>query len=176
MKKTARITILILAVLFALIAALGAFGPLTHKTQNAKNLLVLADMKDRVQGVREFQRQNARLPSNEEIAVLSSALPVRHFRYQYQIETSPISHDRDFPKNWPAAGGWVLSFWRGEWREYYSSWDDRYTLSTQLTAWDDYGFPLVVAIGLVLFSRLSFLRNKKKEQPSKSTTDNSGAD
>ena len=163
MKKSARVMILLLAALFGLFAVLAAFGPLTHKTQNAKNLVVLADMKDRVQAVREFQRQNARLPSNQEIAALSSVLPIRYFRYEYQIETSPISRDPDFPKNWPTAGGWVLSFWRGEWKEYYSSWDDRYTLSTPLTLCDGYGFPLAVAIGLVLMSRLSFLQNRKKE-------------
>jgi hypothetical protein len=175
MKKAARIAIILLAVLFALIAALAAFGPLTHKTQNAKNLLVLADMKDRVQAVREFQRQNERLPSKEELAGLSSALPVRYFRYDYYIETSKVSHDPDYPQDWPATGGWVLSFWRGEWWEYYSSWDDRYTLSKQLTAWDGYGFPLAVAIGLVLLSRVSFLQNRKKQPPNKRTTDNSEA-
>lgn len=171
MKKAARITILLLAALFGLVAALAAFGPLTHKTQNAKNLVVLADMKDRVQVVREFQRKNERLPSKEELAALSSALPVRYFRYDYQIETSKVSHDPDYPHNWPATGGWVLMFWRGEWWEYYSSWDDRYTLSKQLTAWDNYGFPVAVAIGLVLLSRVGFLQDRKRQQPNQSNTD-----
>ena len=174
MKKVARITILLFAVPFFLIAALAAFGPLTHKTQNAKNFIVLADMKERVEAVREFQRQKARLPTDEELAALSSALPVRLHRYEYHIEASKGSSDPDYPQNWPATGGWVLSFWRGEWWEYYSSWDDRYTLSKQLTAWDGYGFPLAVAIGLVLVSRVGFLQDRKK-QPNKRTTDNSGA-
>lgn len=158
MKKAAKIILCILAPFFALLAAWGAFGPLNHKTQNAKNLLVLADMKDRVQAVRDFQRQNARFPDKEELAHLSRALPVRYHLYDYYLSFSPLSGDREYPKGWPSAGGWVLCFWRGEWSEYYSSWDDRYSLSVQLTAWDDYGFALSVSIVLFLLSRMPFLR------------------
>jgi len=118
--------------------------------QISKNRGELADMKDRVQAIQDFHNRNSRFPSHEELKQLSDSLRTRWYRKEYYLDISPRENTRTgYPSNWPATGGWVLSFWRGEWDEYYSSWDDHYTLADKLSWWY-YNGPL-------MFSPLLFL-------------------
>ena len=148
-----------------LTAALSLIVLATGGKQVAKNRLVLADMQDRVTAIEAFQSREARLPSAGELASISQTLPVRYFQYDYQLDTTAGGGvDSGYPQGWPASGGWVLWFWRGEWAEYYSSWDRHYTLGDQLSWWA-FSWPgilgFAIAAGLLLLSRLPLLRGPK---------------
>ncbi|MCX7008286.1 MAG: hypothetical protein NTY53_13740, partial [Kiritimatiellaeota bacterium] len=118
----------------------------------------LANMQDRVQAVQEFQVRHLRLPDQQELNRLSEGLPDRlGFHRNYCIrESPPLSGSGvvGFPSGWPVAGGWALEFSRGESRDYYSSWDNHYTLTGQLSwrvFWGPLWWPLQCAgIGSIL--------------------------
>jgi hypothetical protein len=149
-----------------LITALSLLIVGTSGKQIAKNRLVLADMQDRVSAIEGFQSREGRLPTAGELASMSQTLPVRYLQYDYELQTRPGGGiDSDYPQGWPASGGWILSFWRGEWTEYYSSWDRHYTLADQLSWWA-FSWPGVVgfgiAAGLLLLCRSPLLRGPKQ--------------
>jgi hypothetical protein len=161
-----RIARWIILVACLLTAALSLIVVAAGLKQVAKNRLVLADMQDRVTAIEAFQSREARLPSVDELASISQALPVRYFDYDYQLDTTADGGvDSGYPRGWPASGGWVLWFWRGEWAEYYSSWDRHYTLVDQLSWWA-FSWPgsigFAIAAGLLLLSRLPLLRGAKQ--------------
>ena len=110
------------------------------------------------------RRAGCRLPKR--LASISEAQPVRYHQYDYHLDTTAGGGvDSGYPQGWPASGGWVLWFWRGEWAEYYSSWDGHYTLADQLSWWDFCWPNLVgfaIAAGLLLLSRLPLLRDPKQ--------------
>jgi hypothetical protein len=147
------------AVLSLIVVAAGA-------NQVAKNRRVLADMEDRVAAIEALQSREARLPSTDELASISQTLPVRYFQYDYHLDTTAGGGaDPSYPQGWPASGGWVLWFWRGEWAEYYSSWDRHYTLGDQLSWWA-FCWPgiigFAIAAGLLVLSRSPLLRGAKQ--------------
>src|SRR4030095_8756336 len=152
MKALMR-TLAVIAIAFSLLVG-GLIG-----RQIFKDNLVLADMRDRVVAVREFQSKEGRLPSETELADISSKQLRRYHDYDYRISTfTKQFSDSRFQKQWPASGGCVLSFCRGEWNEYYTSWDDRYTLLDGLSILSYRTFWLaacgvVVATLLLLASR-----------------------
>ncbi len=64
----------------------------------------------------------------------------------------------------PKDNGFVLAVWRGEWFEYYASWNSRSTLPKSLAdyyatgnRWGD--FILFISIGLVLFAGSFYLKH-----------------
>ena len=127
-----------------------------------KNQKVLADMKDRVVAIRGFQKDHERLPTKNELEGISRSLPVRYTAYDYELQTS--SNGMLSITNWPQSGGWALSFWRGEWTEYYTSWNEEYSLTQQASWWGFCGpllFCPVVAVLLFFTSRLRVLQSKK---------------
>jgi hypothetical protein len=142
-RSAIRRVILSVAIIIALLSLLDIAG---GWRQIAKNRSVLADMEARVSAIKEFQRAEGRLPSETELAGISERLPTRYFGYDYQLDTRPGGRvDSGYPTGWPASGGWVLWFWRGEWAEYYSSWDGHYTLRDQLSWWA-FCWPSVIAL------------------------------
>ena len=160
LKLLARSILLALAIIFGFISALIPFTG----GQIQKNRLLLADMRDRVDAVREFHTRNLRLPTQREFTPLSASLPARSHLYDYQINQSGSSNDPFAPRESPYAGGWTLSIWRGEWNDFYSSWDNRYTLSDRLSYRAFWGWLLwspLLAIGLLFLRRHRFLRDNK---------------
>ena len=129
-----------------------------------KNQKILADMKDRVVAIRGFQKDRERLPTKNELKSISSSLPLRYTTYDYELQTS--SKGMLSRTNWPQSGGWALSFWREEWTEYYTSWNEEYSL-TQKASWWGFCGPLLVCpvVGALLFftSRLPALRSMKSK-------------
>ena len=134
--------------------------------QVAKNRRTLADMQERIAAIEAFQSKEARLPSDEELARIDQGLPVRDSRFNYWLDTTPYRVAQPgYPQGWPASGGWVLRLWRGEWEEYYSSWDRHYTLGDQLSWWA-FSWPgfigFAIAGVLFLLSRLPLLRSRDR--------------
>jgi hypothetical protein len=129
--------------------------------QAAKNKTVLADMKDRVSAVQAFASKEGRLPDRKEFTNLIASLPVRFTTFDYQLsdarETTPVKIEG--LQTWPK-GGWVLYFWRGEWFEWYSSWNDHYSLADQVTIWS-FGGSFMIATGLVGLACFSALGHKR---------------
>jgi hypothetical protein len=162
-RSAIRRILITAASIVALVALLDVAG---SRRQIAKNRSILADMQDRVAAIEEFERKEARLPSETELSEISERLPTRYFRYDYQLDTrSGGAIDAGYPTGWPVSGGWVLWFWRGEWAEYYSSWDRHYTLSEQLSWWA-FSWPsvsaLAAAVALVLLNQLRVFRAREQ--------------
>jgi hypothetical protein len=80
-------------------------------------------MRAVVRSVREFKAKAGRLPTNEDLYQLSGY-------YFGQPPPSPGAPELHVPP-----GGWIIWYWRGEWPEYYTSWDDHYSLEEGLSLW-----------------------------------------
>jgi hypothetical protein len=123
--------------------------------QFANNYGELVSMKNCVRAVREFEKHNTRLPTNEELTRISKTLPDWGYRVECNIQTSRNAYDDRSPANWPKSGGWVLSYWRGSWNEYYSSWDDHYTLADAMSFkyyWGPFRFAPLLCVLLLAIS------------------------
>lgn len=100
----------------------------TH--QSFKNLRINRDFKAAVSRVQDFRSEKGRLPTDLEMAAITAKLPVRGHQFDYELN---ITHSLI-----PLPPGsvlndevWTLSFWRGEWREYYLSWNGYNSLDWQ---------------------------------------------
>jgi hypothetical protein len=135
------------------------------RTQTARNRMLLADMRDRVDAVRAFQSKEGRLPSESEVASISRELPWRSDDYPYYIYTAPDQfRDSRFQSEPPASGGWVLAFWRGESHAYYCSWDDYYNLSDELSVWS-YSITWFAALGLATSVAYLLVNKRRAARP-----------
>lgn len=120
--------------------------PLTE-VQVSKNRAELANMVDCVRAVQAFHERTSRFPTHEELLQISATLPDRYgYHPEYWLDTSPREN----------TNGWVLSFWRGEDDARYTSWNNYYTLTEQLSwrpFWGPLWWPLVCAgvCSIVLF-------------------------
>lgn len=150
MLWVARYILLLLAIVFSGLSCL----LLLSAKQISKNRLELADMRDRVGAVRRFQTEQGRLPNDKEFRTLCTSLPVRYFSFQYYIASKPEDCTIQIPEGWKS-GGWVMWYWRGEWFEHYSSWDDYYTLAEQASWWGFCGimvfFPFIALLSFALW-------------------------
>ena len=133
-------------------------------TQNEKDQAVFADMKDRVAAVRTFTAREGRLPNDIEFSSLIASLPVRYYRYDYKLSDSPEKTSLAIEGlGKESKGGWVLYFWRGEWHEWYSSWNDHYSLANRSTLWKSERIVMcwigLFGVGFLVLSRHKRLRN-----------------
>jgi hypothetical protein len=93
-----------------------------------------------VRFVEVWQKAEGRLPSASEFVTSRSQQADETYGVQH-IELST----RDFPSEVtarfgsPPEGGYLLTFWRGEWNEYYASWADRSSLSFDPAAYFFFG-------------------------------------
>jgi len=158
--------ILIRCLLLALgIIFLGLSGVvLLSGEQIHKNQLELADMNDRVGAVEKFEIKNNRPPTKEELPNVLAGLPVRYFANGYELAATPEDCPITIPGGWPKTPGWVLYFWRGEWYEYYTSWNKHYTLAEDATWWGFCGPMLFCPVAAALFVGLSFLPVLKRRK------------
>ncbi|RLS39288.1 MAG: hypothetical protein DWH81_08735 [Planctomycetota bacterium] len=100
----------------------------TH--QSFKNLRINRDFKAAVSCVQDFRSVTGKLPTDIELAMLTAKLPVREHRFNYEVNSTLSLVPQ------PAGGElnntvWTLSFWRGEWAEYYLSWNGYNSLDWQ---------------------------------------------
>jgi hypothetical protein len=140
---------------------------LAGSKQVAKNKAVFADMKDCVSAVQAFAIKEGRLPDHNEFTNIIATLPIRYHRYNYELSDSPEKARIQIEglKSWPK-GGWVLYFWRGEWHEWYSSWNGRYSMANQLTIWN-FGGPIIIGaalLGLGCFFAIQHKRLRKNTE------------
>jgi hypothetical protein len=130
--------------------------PLTE-VQVSKNRAQLKNMKDRVEAVKDFYENSSRFPTNEELRQISQTLPDRYgLNPDYWLDTSPEEHN----------DGWELSFWRGDDKPRYTSWDNHYTLSESLSwrvFWGPLWWPLISSglLSLVLLLMGLLLKPRK---------------
>jgi len=129
-----------------------------------KNRLVLADMQDRVAAVEKFESKSNRLPTREEFPGLLTDLPVRNHAYNYEFASSSNDCPFNVPGGWPQTSGWAIYFWRGEWEEFYTSWNKHYTLTEQSTWWGFCGPLLFCPVAAVCFIAASFLPVLRKRR------------
>jgi hypothetical protein len=165
MRRLLRVGVLGLAVVFALLAL-----PIPHSaSQVRKNRTLLADMQDAVNAIKQFQRDSGRLPNAEELTEIEKRLPRRYsLPYAFHFGAPPAGPEEHLPSE-ARNGGWILWYWRGEWAEWYTSWDDHYSLAEQTSLWRFCG-PLIAApFGAVLFLALGSLPyfRRKPAEPSK---------
>ena len=164
MKAALRFVFLTLAVLFSLMSLL---IPLSA-SQIAKNKMLLADMRDCVRSIKEFEKNFGRLPSEEELGKIEDSLPRRYsLRYGFRFGAPPSQTDMSYPKARPESEGWMIWYWRGEWSEYYSSWDDHYSLEHQASWWGFFGPLLFAPLGAVIFFCIRSLNILRKNGSNK---------
>ncbi len=98
-------------------------------TYNNRN--ITAALLDRAEAVKQFVARAHRLPDNKELNALFEGLPShRAPGYQYTLNIS--LPDSPLPPNGVSdTSQWTLSLWRGEWNEYYCSWNGYISLTTQ---------------------------------------------
>jgi hypothetical protein len=131
--------------------------------QIRKNRLELADMQDRVAAVEKFELKNNRPPSKEEFQSVIAGLPVR-YSVNYKFAPTPADCQITVPGGWPKTTGWVIYYWRGEWYEYYTSWDKHYTLAQEATWWGFCGQVLFSPVVAGMFIGLSFLPSFRRKK------------
>jgi hypothetical protein len=165
--KTLRYILFIIAALFG-ISAIPI--PCTI-VQISKNMAELANMRDVVKAICVFQENNNRLPDNNELSKLSHSLPgYSGCTINYDIQTMPEAIDGQQIANWPASNAWMITYWKGEWNERYTSWNNKYSLEDKLTwryywkpFWDAYKyFPL---ISVILFVLGIMIKTKPNNRP-----------
>jgi hypothetical protein len=169
MKTAIRIILMVLTVLFGLVSL---FIPLSS-SQVAKNKNLLADMQDCVRAIKEFEKKFGRLPTEEELGKIEDSLPRSYsLRYGFRFGVPPSQRDMSYPKARPESEGWMIWYWRGEWSEYYSSWDDHYSLEEQASWWGFCGpllFAPVIAVGFFALRSLRVLRKEGPNKPPQTT-------
>jgi hypothetical protein len=115
----------------------------TSSNQIRKNKIALSDMQAVVQRIREFKTRAGRLPTEEELHHLGAS----GFRFGAPPRGSA-------PELHAQPGGWIIWYWRGEWSEYYTSWDDHYSLEEGISLMSFCGpfffLPAAAALCLVL--------------------------
>jgi type II secretory pathway pseudopilin PulG len=154
-KRVVRYLLIALAVLLCLISLIIPLGSM----QVSKNSRELSDMKECVQAVEHFNRENGRLPTSKELEQLSAGLSSTHRTHQYEITTSSWDFSEISNTIWSSSGGWAIYYWRGEWYEYYTSWNNLYSLSKNASLWGFFGptlFLPVIAVFLFYISRAQF--------------------
>jgi hypothetical protein len=126
---------------------------LLSSKQIHKNRLELAAMRDRVAAVEKFELKNNRPPAKDEFQGLLAVLPSRYGRHPYEIASTSDDCPIKVSGDWPKTSGWVLYFWRGEWYEYYCSWNKYHTLTGQASWWGFCGIILFMPlVGCVLIA------------------------
>ncbi len=130
-KKIASFTIGLLSLCFIAIAIVQVSSDelAEHTIENAQEIDKMFNTV--AQKIEEFRIENKRLPSKEEFRNKISRSfnvqsPSRNVRY-YTSNFPDESLDKF--ETTPTENSFLLSYWRGEWMEYYSSWEERNTLT-----------------------------------------------
>ena len=138
MAPTALLRILrrgvaLLLALAALLTALFALMALGSGSTVNETIAHSRAIQDRFlaahQSVENFRQQNQRFPDQEELAALEAGrfASIRILK-PGDFGMATFYEDAGDRLGAPAQGSYVLSFWRGEWTEYYAAWSGRSTL------------------------------------------------
>jgi hypothetical protein len=128
-----------------------------------KNRHVLDGMREQVQGIQEFERIHGRLPTNGPGGGPNVHKGGRSSLYYLFTRPGQFSDER-FRGKWPAHGGWVLGLWRGEWFEYYTSWNDHYTVADAVSVWGILDFWLALA-AFAVTATIPFRQRMRPTEP-----------
>jgi hypothetical protein len=123
--------------LFVLAAACGLISLMIPASfsQVRKNKMLLADIRDIVVAIKTFNLANGRLPTDDELSKIEDSVPRRYsLKYNFRFGAPPAQAGEHYPTE-EKARGWMIWYWRGEWSEFYSSWDDHYSIETQTNVW-----------------------------------------
>jgi hypothetical protein len=159
MKFALRVVFILVAIIFAFFSLIipGAFS------QVQKNKMLLADMKDAVTAIKQFKEKTGHLPTDHELSKIEDSLPRRYsLRYNFSFGPPPSQPGQNYPEK-ALNDGWIISYWRGEWSEYYSSWDNHYSLEDQLSPSDFYGPFIWAPVASLMFFSLAFLPAFRKK-------------
>ena len=127
-----RLTLFALAGLCGLISLL----ILASVNQVNKNEMLLTDVRSIVAAIYAFKQTNDRLPTVSELSTLEDSVPRRYpLKYNFKFGVPPSQPGENYPTQLKA-GEWIIWYWRGEWSEYYSSWDNHYSLEEQTDLWN----------------------------------------
>ena len=146
------------------------------------------NIKPSVECIDSFRKLNKRLPSQREFKIYHYRIYHHNFRKEISDDSLEkrigssiidppqpdyIRNDSDMPdelKPFPKSIDWsknyALSIWRGEWNEYYTSWNNRYIGNNYSWTSSILGSIEMLFIGLLPFLVSAFLRkyNRKKEK------------
>jgi len=116
--------------LFGITLLIGEERTVNHTIERSRT--IETGFRDAADYIQNFQTTQDRLPSKSEFSEWSSRFPEhvdspRHFDLESRVDHFPEEVIKKFG---PAKGGsYLLSYWRGEWTEYYASWANRSTIS-----------------------------------------------
>ena len=128
-------------------------------------------IKPRVEFIDSFRKLNNRLPSQKEFKIWQYRFLNHDYRKRplsdsliNEIESSLMDGDyirndsemydelKPYPKNIDWSKNYVLSVWRGEWNEYYTSWNNHYEGNNY-----NWTSSIIGAIEMLLVGLLPFL-------------------
>ncbi len=147
MKIILRLLFLALACLCGLLSLLVALSA----KQIEKNKMILADMRDCVRAIQEFDKKSGRLPTDSELKVIAESVPQRYLSgHSYYFSTPPVHTGGENKK------GWMIEVWRSEWAETYTSWNNHFSVEEGASWWGFCGPLLFTPIGAMGFGVLFF--------------------
>ena len=104
--------------------------------------------------VEDFQQTTGRLPSQTEFASWASSQPDRvHDFMRCETTAFPEGVVKEFGPAPP--GSFLLTYWRGEWNEYYASWTGRNTLVFDSSKYYMLGSRIADAVAFILAAGVS---------------------
>lgn len=109
----------------------GASQTVEHSKELAQTFQVAASY------VTSFKQKTGRLPSNQEFETWAASFPSRPYSSPYgmRLELPPFPNDVVEQFGAPPNDAFLLTYWRGEWEEYYASWVNRTSMQLDKSAY-----------------------------------------
>jgi len=108
--------------------------------------------------VEQFRRDHSRLPNDDEFKDWSGRQPFANYSPIY-MELLTDKFPEGVVENFgaPPTLGYVVSYWRGEWNEYYASWTEKSSLIFDASEYYVLGSPAIDAATVIaIFAMLCF--------------------
>ena len=131
-------------------------GLVEHTIENSRK--INQSFEEAISFVTDYENQNQRLPTQAEFQEWSSSFPRRPYSPN-DMEIILNEFPKEVTKRFgaPSKNGFALSLWRGEWSEYYVSWQNKTTLTFDRSDYYALGSPIKDATAIVLIGGLVVL-------------------
>jgi hypothetical protein len=151
-RATASIAVAILATLGLLFAVTSADTSSVQRTIE-KSRVIEANFKQAAAFVDAHIQQEGRLPTPKEFERWAERFPSRPYTINgVRLDLPPYPSEFTLKYGQPPEGGYVLSYWRGEWEESYVSWTKQSSLTFDQSAYYMFGSSLAQAALGVAFA------------------------
>lgn len=151
--------LILVALFFSLVIVVTAGGRDSLRHTMEQNQEIHADFQAAARFVGAYRRQRGRLPDFTVMMARTTRLGPITRHIDVLVPSDSHFEDEAIPAlGTPPPAGFVLTYYRGGWREYYASWSDRSTMPLDQSAYFMFGSPVadlvfsVIAIVLCLLA------------------------